>query len=109
MKKIELKDKKILEILKKKEALAKENLTMLEEMEKLEKKVNSNGTKIKMLDEKVRPKILTEVSKTTLNEYEELIRVFNDKGKWTMEFVDRMEEFKANWENRNKANKEVKK
>lgn len=105
MKKIELKDSKILEQLQKKQKLANENLDFLKEMEALEKKVNKNAGKIKMIDEKVRPKILTEVSKTTLNEYEELSRVFNDKGKWTMEFVDRLEEFKTNWENRKKENK----
>ncbi|MDA3802825.1 MAG: hypothetical protein PF488_02925, partial [Patescibacteria group bacterium] len=77
-------------------------------MEKLEKIVNKIAGKIKMLDEKVRPKILEIVSKTTLNEYEELTRVFNDKGKWTMEFSDRMEEFKTNWENRKKQPKEKK-
>ena len=53
-----------------------------------------------MLDEKVRPQILKEVSKSVLTEYEELVRVFNDNGKWTMEFTDRMEEFKANWKKR---------
>lgn len=100
MKKIELKDKKILDLLSKKEKLAKDNLDILTEMEKMEKKVNSNGAKIKMLDEKVRPQILKEVSKSVLNEYEELVRVFNDNGKWTMEFTDRMEEFKANWKKR---------
>jgi histidyl-tRNA synthetase len=108
MKKLELQDEKILEKLKKKEKLAAENLDAIQEMEKLEKIVNKNAGKIKMLDEKVRPKILEIVSKTTLNEYEELTRVFNDKGKWTMEFSDRMEEFKTNWENRKKQPKEKK-
>lgn len=98
---IEIKNKKIVDNLSKKEALAKDNLEILQEMEKLEKKVNSNGTKIKMLDEKIRPKILDEALKEDLGEYEELVRVFNDKGKWTMEFIDRMEEFKTNWNKRN--------
>lgn len=103
MKKIELKDKKALELMKKKEVLAKENLAYLEEMTKLEKKVNTNASKIKRLDEKVRPIILKEVSKTVLTEFEELVRVFNDEGKWTMEFADQLEVFKANWKKRNES------
>jgi len=98
----EITDKKILELLKKKEVLANENLSILTEMEKLETRVNSNGAKIKMLDERVRPLILREVSKIVIGEYDELVRVFNDKGKWTMEFINRLEEFKKNWSNRNK-------
>ena len=94
-------DKKILELLKKKEVLANKNLKILTEMDKMEKEVNSNGTKLKMLDEKVRPLILTEVSKTKIGEYDELSRVFNDKGKWTMEFIDRLEEFKNYWKKKN--------
>lgn len=98
----EITDKKILELLKKKEVLANENLSILTEMEKLETRVNSNAAKIKMLDERVRPLILREVSKIVIGEYDELVRVFNDKGKWTMEFINRLEEFKKNWSNRNK-------
>jgi len=98
----EITDKKILELLKKKEVLANENLSILTEMEKLETRVNSNGAKIKMLDERVRPLILREVSKIVIGEYDELVRVFNDKGKWTMEFINRLEEFKKNWSNRKK-------
>jgi hypothetical protein len=101
MKKVLITDKRILDNLKKKGELAQKNLKIIQEMEKMEKEVNKNASKLKMLDEKVRPLILEEVSKIVLTEYEELVRVFNDEGKWTMEFADQLETFKANWNKRN--------
>ncbi len=97
----EIQDKKIIKQLKEKESLAQENVKILKEMEELEKKVNKNSGKLKRIDEKVRPSILREASKIVLKEYEELTRVFNDNGKWTMEFTDQLEVFKNNWKKRN--------
>ena len=100
----EIQDKKIVKLLKDKEKLAQENVKLIKEMEELEKQFNKNAGKVKRIDEKVRPKVLDIVSKTTLGEYDELSRVFNDKGTWKMEFVDRLEEFKKMFKNRGNEN-----
>jgi len=110
IKKIE--DKKVLEILKKKNEYVVKNNIILDkmakleaEMKKLEAEFNTNMSKTKIYDEKVRPLILNLVSKTVLGEYDELSRVYLDKNEWNMEFVDRMEEFKTLFKGRLKTSK----
>ena len=100
-------DKRILEVLKKKNEFVVKNTSILDKMTKLEKEMNilneefnSNLSKTKIFDEKARPMILEVVSKTVLGEYEELSRVFLDKGEWKMEFTDRLEEFKKLFKDR---------
>lgn len=98
MRKINIEDKKVLDLLSKKNALTVENQNTLKEMEELEKKFNTCLTKSKMIDEKSRPMIKKLVDKMELGEYEEISAVRQDKdGGWFIEIADRMEEFKTNF------------
>ncbi len=90
--KIEITNSKILGLLGEKDYYAKDNVRIIEEMNVLEKQMNKNIAKLKRLDEKVRPKIIEIVPE--LKEYEQMSRVYGDKGKWYMEISDRLEEFK---------------
>lgn len=106
IKKIE--DKKILDILKKKNVFVLKNNDVLDKLAELEKQknkldaeFNANMSKAKIYDEKVRPLILDLVSKTVIGEYDELSRVFLDvDDTWKLEFVDRLEEFKKLFKDR---------
>jgi len=111
IKKIE--DKRILDVLKKKNEFVVKNQVILDKMAKLEKEMNklnedfnSNLSKTKVFDDKARPMILEVVSKTVLGEYDELARVFLDgegtksTNDWKMEFVDRLDEFKKLFKDR---------
>jgi hypothetical protein len=95
MRRIKITDKKINDILLVKESISLENQNILVEMEKMEKKFQSNISKMARADEKARPLIKKIYSTLVIKEYEELSRVFNDGGTWTMEIADRMEEFKT--------------
>ena len=95
--KIEITDGKILGLLDGKDILAKDNVRIIEEMNELEKQMNKNIAGLKRLDEKARPRIIKIIPE--LKEYEQMSRVYNDKGKWYMEITDRLEEFKKNYAN----------
>lgn len=105
MRKVEITDPKILKILKEKRDLSKENQKIIKEMEELEKKYNKNISKSKRADERSRPKIYKQVDKMELGEYEEISRVHEEDGKWYIEITDRMEEFKKQWEDKKKEDK----
>lgn len=100
--KIEITNGKVLELLGKKDVLAKDNVRIIEEMNVLETQMNKNIAGLKRLDEKVRPKIIKIIPE--LKEYEQMSRVYEDKGKWYMEISDRLEEFKKRF-NENTNNK----
>ena len=101
--KIEITNSKILGLLEKKNYYAKDNVKIIEEMNALEKQMNKNIAKLKRLDEKVRPKIIKIIPE--LKEYEQMSRVYEDGGKWYMEIIDRLEEFKNRFKNENTDNK----
>lgn len=92
--KIEIKNKKVLDILDAKNRLVVANQNLLTEMAKLEKEFNTNMSKTQRCDEKVRPLIKKDIEKLKLGEFEELSRVTIESGVWEMEITDRLEEFK---------------
>lgn len=104
--KIEITNGKILDLLGKKDFLAKDNLRIIEEMNVLEKQMNKNIAHLKRLDEKVRPKIIKIIPE--LKEYEQMSRVYEDKGKWYMECIDRLEEFKNRFNEIEKTRVDIK-
>lgn len=102
MRRIEIKDARLIEILNKKNALTLENQEILRQLKKvedkgaeLEKKFNTCLSKSKMIDEKSRPVIKKIADKVELGEYEEISKVTQVKNQWFIEIADRMEEFKA--------------
>ena len=101
MRTIEITNEKILKFLEEKNITAKENLELIEKMAELEKEYNKKTSYVKRIDEKVRPLIIKKVKDENFGEYEEMVRVFkNEKsGKWEMEIIDRMEQFKENFKN----------
>lgn len=102
MRKVEIKDKKVLTILNKKGKLSKDTQVVLdrlkeieEEGKKLEAEFNTYLTKTKMIDEKARPYLKKIMEKIELEEYEQVSKVHQeDTGEWNIEIADRMEEFK---------------
>ena len=95
--KIEIEDKAILNLLNDKHNYSLNNVELIEKMEELEKSYQTNIQKMQRLDEKAKPKILKFVKSIKLGEFDELSRVHKDEktGKWNMEIVDRLEEFKT--------------
>lgn len=92
---IEIKDETVLKILTEKQEIAGKNVELIKQLEEIEKETNKNAGLVARLDEKVNPKILKLLPK--LGEFEQLSRVYFEKGKWNMEIVDRLEQFKANY------------
>lgn len=97
MRKVNIEDTKVLDILNKKGALTVENQNILKEMGELEKKFNTCLTKSTMLDEKSRPLIKKLVAQMELGEYEDISAVRQGKDGWYIEIADRMEEFRASF------------
>lgn len=92
---IEITDEKVLKLLAEKQEIANQNLKMVSELEAIEKETNKNAGLIARLDEKVRPKIFKLAPK--LGEFEQISRIYSENGKWKMEIVDRLEQFKTNY------------
>lgn len=93
---IEIRDVAVLKLLTDKQTIAAKSIDLIKQMEEIEKETNKNAGLVKRIDEKVRPKISKLLP--NLGEFEQLSRVYCDKdGKWKMEIVDRLEQFKTNY------------
>ena len=97
MRKIEIKNDKILKGLKDKEEVVKRIREITATMAELEKEYNTLVAKVSRVDEKVRPHINKENQKIEKEEFEQLSRVIIDKEALIFEVADRLEEFKANY------------
>lgn len=102
--KIKIEDTKILSLLSEKNGLNEANTETLAKMEKLEKEFNTNLSKMKRLDEKVRPLIIKLLKDVKLGEFDELSRVAKDEKTkdWELEVVNRLDEFKVLFKQRKK-------
>lgn len=102
MKKIQIKNKSILNILDKKKDISEKQAVILEEMrvyeeksKACEKEFNTLLTKAQMIDEKAKPLIKEIVDKIELEEFEEISKVHQDEdGTWNIIVANRLEEFK---------------
>ncbi len=100
MRKIEVKNDKVLKALVKKDEMTKRVLEIVEESKKLEDEFNKLQTKLAREDENVRPWLKEEADKVDLAEFEQVSRVYlgkdgEDEGKVFIEIADRLEEFKV--------------
>jgi hypothetical protein len=102
MRRFQIEDKKVLDILNEKEVIGKDQIRISAEMEALEKQFNENMARYKRIDEKARPLIKKIYSKIEMSEFEEVSRVHQDEKdmSWWIEVADRLQEWKLSWANR---------
>jgi hypothetical protein len=94
--KIEIIDEKILKLLNSKAEISAKALDLLKQQEEIEKQLNKCQAMHARIDEKVKPKIELLMKDVELKEFEQLsaVRQNPDDKKWYIEIVDRLEEFK---------------
>ena len=97
MRKELIKDKTISTILDNKQEYVNKNLELIKKIEVLQKEYDKNTGLLAREDDKLRTKVKKIMP--VLGEYEQVSRVYNDKGQWYFEIADRMEEFKARFIN----------